>query len=157
MCTCILIICMPYMYALYVHMCIAQVFEAVDQADNSCVPYMYALYVCLICMPICMPYMYALYVCLICMPICVYMCIVQVFEAVDQADNSCVPYMYALYVCLICVPICVLCRYFKQWTRLTIPLHFILKLKMIKTTCGGTRVSLYVCICVYIEWYSICM
>ena len=35
MCTCILIIRMPYMYALYVHMCIAQVFEAVDQADNS--------------------------------------------------------------------------------------------------------------------------
>ena len=48
------LICMPYIYALYV--CLI------------CMPYMYALYVC----PMCMPYMYALsdalYVCPMCMP-----------------------------------------------------------------------------------------
>ena len=66
------LICMPYMYALYVSL--------------ICMPYMYALYVCPVYMPwrpqeggkrrvqreashvcpTCMPYMYALYVCLIC-------------------------------------------------------------------------------------------
>jgi hypothetical protein len=70
------IICMPYMYALYVclicmpymphaHQPLAQ---RLRQAPALTYPLtaspMYALYVCLICMP----YMYALYVCLICMP-----------------------------------------------------------------------------------------
>jgi hypothetical protein len=69
------VICMPYMYSLYV--CLI------------CMPYMYALYVCLICIP----YMYALYVCLICMP---YM-YAQLPELAPQVPRPMsVPYEHAL-------------------------------------------------------------
>ena len=61
------LICMPYMYALYV--CL------IPLTCMPYAPYMYALYVCLIpltCMPYA-PYMYALYVCLIPLPYMPYM------------------------------------------------------------------------------------
>ena len=105
-CLICMLMCMPYMYALYVcmsHVCAACISIVCFCVCLICMPYMYALYVCLICMPymyallyvclICMPYMYALHVCLICMPYvyALYACLI------------CMPYMYALYVCLICM------------------------------------------------------
>src|SRR6056300_485836 len=81
------LICMPYMYALYV--CLI------------CMPYMHALYVCLICMP----YMYALYVCHIYIYLCIY---IYTYTYIYIYICIYIPHVF-MQICM-CVYVCV-CMY----------------------------------------------
>jgi hypothetical protein len=78
------LLCMPYMYALYV--CLIPV-----PVMYAC---MHALYVCLIPVPVMYACMYALYVCLIPVPV-MYACLV--------CEPAYQPLSYVLDVCCICV------------------------------------------------------
>jgi hypothetical protein len=69
------LICMPYMYALYVW----------------CMSYLYALYVC------CVSYLYALYVCCVSFLYVLYVCCMYVYlYTCTVLCLVCMPYMYVM-------------------------------------------------------------